>query len=884
MHTPIWLARVGLLLASTSLSLTAVVPAVAQPAPPQGADVASADSGGSDVAGDQGTDPPALAGRLAAFTGSVSFHNAGETNWAPATANYPVTNGEAFWTEPQAQASLEVADDRLVLDASTELDVGALDQSQITVTTPQGALFFQLNSLPQGQTVTFNTPRGAVQITAPGTYEIVAGDTSNATMVSVVDGAAHVTANNLDLQVGPQQTATIGGTDTLEGSVGALQQDSFLAAQLRGPARPHFAAAVPRQVQYMTGAADLQTYGSFTQTQQYGQVWYPREVARDWAPYRDGHWSYVQPWGWTWVDNARWGFAPFHYGRWVQVDDRWGWVAGENEAVAEGSPYPVYSPALVSFVGIAGVSIGFSAGLAPAWVPLGPREPYYPWYHCRADYFGRLNRPYGVPQTIIERGPTYINNVNVRNVYVNQRFATAVPAADFVRGQGVGRFARPVPEAAFAQARPFVGRLPVRPTAETPNLAPAAARRFDVALPARPVGRVAAGPRIERAAVESGRAAAPVLRRAAAPPGIRAVPAAQAVQAAREAGPAGRHIGTPVQGQVPGHPGETGQPGRQTPGAPNQQRGPGGLPTLRGPGARPGENVPARPGENVPVRPGEHVPARPGENVPARPGENVPARGEAAGRQPGVPAERGQAGLPALRGEGARPGGEVERPGIGRPGAERPATERPGVERPGTGTPAQLRGEPGTRAAPATPQRGVTEPGRGAAERAPDGAASRSERTEAARPQSRTGAPVPRAEPRAERPGTERPAVPERTQPARQEAARPGEAARPAPRPETPRPEAARPAPHAEAPRPATRPEAPRPAPRPEPPRAAPRAEAPRPAPAPRAEAPRPAPRAEAPRPAPAPHAEAPRPAPRAEPPRPAPHPAPHPEKKPEQH
>ena len=91
----------------------------------------------------------------------------------------------------------------------------------------RGALFFQLNSLPQGQTVTFNTPRGAVQITAPGTYEIVAGDTSDATMVSVVEGAAHVTAANLDLQVGPQQTATIGGTDTLEGSVGALQQDSF---------------------------------------------------------------------------------------------------------------------------------------------------------------------------------------------------------------------------------------------------------------------------------------------------------------------------------------------------------------------------------------------------------------------------------------------------------------------------------------------------------------------------------------------------------------------------------------------------------------------------------------------------------------------------------
>ena len=98
--------------------------------------------------------------------------------------------------------------------------------------------------------------------------------------------------------------------DNFQGNVGALQQDSFLQAQLRLVVKPQVAASVPHEVQYMTGGAELASYGSFTQTQAYGQVWYPRDVPSNWAPYRDGHWAYVQPWGWTWVDNARWGVCP----------------------------------------------------------------------------------------------------------------------------------------------------------------------------------------------------------------------------------------------------------------------------------------------------------------------------------------------------------------------------------------------------------------------------------------------------------------------------------------------------------------------------------------------------------------------------------------------
>jgi hypothetical protein len=676
--------KLNTLLATTSLVVLTSLSAAAQPAAPAGAD----------VAGEANQDPPALAGRVAVLNGSVSFHANGVTEWSPAALNYPVTTGEAFWTEPKAQAVLEIADDRVVLASTSELDVGELDVTAFTTTLPQGAMFLQLSSLPQGETVTINTPRGAVQINAPGRYEIVAGDTQDATLVCVVEGAAHVTGAGLDLDIGPQQTATIVGSDTLQGAVGPLEQDDFLRAQLRPPVHHGPVAALPPAVQYMTGAADLQTYGSFSQTAQYGQVWYPASVPANWAPYRTGHWAYVSPWGWTWVDNERWGFAPFHYGRWVQVEHRWGWVPGEV-TVSAGVHYPVYSPALVAFVGVnaGGVNIGLSAsafagGYAPAWIPLGPREPYYPWYHVRPAYFAGLNAPYGVPAAIIQRGPVVVNethvtnvrevNITRTNVYINAGGATAAPAAAFVGGQPMAGVARPLPQAALVNAQPFVGRLPVRPTAATPNLTPIVAHRFNVALPARPAHPLAAGPAIVQPATNGGHQA-PVLRAAPPPAGVRPVPVSRV------------HAPRAPSGLPPAEPHAAGTASPAAPQAPaRQEHGPAERVPLRAPGAqRPeapasgsgtGPAPAGRPESAVPLR----APATPARGAGERPATTEPGKGHAEPERSGRPA----AGLPdkaatseprtprqperaepeVRRGEAQKPASETH--------AERPASER----------------------------------------------------------------------------------------------------------------------------------------------------------------------------------------------------------------
>lgn len=72
----------------------------------------------------------------------------------------------------------------------------------------------------------------------------------------------------------------------------------------------------------------LAPYGTWTEMPEYGQVWTPRGVHAGWRPYMDGRWVYTVH-GWTWVSNASWGWAPFHYGRWTLVAGYgWVWVPG----------------------------------------------------------------------------------------------------------------------------------------------------------------------------------------------------------------------------------------------------------------------------------------------------------------------------------------------------------------------------------------------------------------------------------------------------------------------------------------------------------------------------------------------------------------------------
>ena len=200
--------------------------------------------------------------------------------------NYPVATGDSFWTEPNASAQIVISSSLVAMAGGTELDVGTLDQNGLQATLPQGEVYLHLRDLAQNETWSVQTPRGQITFAGGGRYDVAAGDTQNPTMVTVLEGSAQVTGPGLSLQVAQGQTATIDGTDTFQGSVGPAQTDAFLTAMEQAEQAPPApaAAAPPAVVAQMPGGYDLSAYGSWSDTSEYGQVWYP-QVAAGWAPY-----------------------------------------------------------------------------------------------------------------------------------------------------------------------------------------------------------------------------------------------------------------------------------------------------------------------------------------------------------------------------------------------------------------------------------------------------------------------------------------------------------------------------------------------------------------------------------------------------------------------
>ena len=424
------------------------------------------------------TDPPGRVGRLARTSGTVSYHAAGDTEWTQATTNFPVAPGSAFWTQPGAQAELQFSASRIALAGGSEIDIGALDNAGLRATLTQGTALLRPRDLAPGETWTLQTPRGTVTADRPARIVVAAGDTGAPTVVAVLEGEARIAGPGLDQPIAAGQAATVTGTDTLQANIGPAGADAFAQNDLardRPPLPPPArlqAAPPPPSVAAMPGGEDLAAYGVWSAAPDYGEVWYP-QVDPGWAPYRDGHWAFIAPWGWTWVDDAPWGFAPFHYGRWLQLGGRWGWTPAYSHE--RRSEYPVYAPALVTFVGIgAGIAIGAAlASGSIGWIPLGPREPYRPWYHASPRYLGAVNR-----------GP--MNAIGGATGFRNHAAATMVPASAMMSSHSVRPIAQPIGPQTLSAARPLVGQQPVRPTLSTAGVTPGVARQMNLAQPGVP--------------------------------------------------------------------------------------------------------------------------------------------------------------------------------------------------------------------------------------------------------------------------------------------------------------------------------------------------------------------------------------------------------------
>ena len=363
-------------------------------------------------------DPPGRVARLSLANGKVSFQPSGETQWSEASVNRPVTTGDRFYTDQGARAELEVGPFAVRLSEATDVTMATLNDQLMQLGVGQGTLRVTVYELPANNSVEIDTPNGALTIERAGSYRVDTAADGNSTQVTVNVGSLQISAGDLSKHLESGQAVQLTGTGPVAASsVSEPHPDEFdkwcagrdqhveksASAQKVGPAVP--------------GSEDLDVYGHWGNAPDYGPVWYPASVPPDWVPYRYGHWVFIEPWGWTWVEAEPWGYVPFHYGRWAHIGPVWAWVPGPVVV------RPVYAPALVAFVGGEGFGVGVGVGVQ-AWFPLGPREPFLPWYHYGPGYM---------------RGMNVVNVTTVTNIhYMNREVAvTAVNGEVFRGGQPV---------------------------------------------------------------------------------------------------------------------------------------------------------------------------------------------------------------------------------------------------------------------------------------------------------------------------------------------------------------------------------------------------------------------------------------------------------------
>jgi hypothetical protein len=404
-------------------------------------------------------DPPARVGRVSLLGGAVSLRPGGADDWTEATINYPLSAGDELWTDADGKTEIALGGAAIRLAPYTGFAFLALDDQTTQVRLSEGSLQVRLRDLADDEVFEIDTPNGAVTLLRAGAYRIDVESSGDETRVTVRDGAAELAAAGSAISVEEGETVTVFGVERprydMSNASRPDEWERWCADRDRRRDLSRSAQYVSRDI---PGYEDLDDYGEWRQTAEYGPVWAPRRVVAGWAPYRDGRWVWVDPWGWTWVDDAPWGFAPFHYGRWVYWGGGWAWVPGHVVV------RPVYAPALVVFLGGANWSVSVATGgYGVGWFPLGPGELYVPAYRASQWYVRSVN--------ITNVNVTNINLADMTNVRYRNREApggvTVVTRETFVGARPVRRGLVVMPRDRLIGAPIAGAAAPFAPTRES---------------------------------------------------------------------------------------------------------------------------------------------------------------------------------------------------------------------------------------------------------------------------------------------------------------------------------------------------------------------------------------------------------------------------------
>ncbi|HEV2117608.1 MAG TPA: DUF6600 domain-containing protein, partial [Terriglobales bacterium] len=246
-------------------------------------------------------DPPGRVARVQYMSGQVSLQPGGVNDWVPAVLNRPLTTADRLWTDQDARAELDLGRAALRAGQQTSMTLTNLNDNIMQVELDQGTLDLRVRRLYDGETYEIDTPNLAFTVMRAGDYRLDVDPNGDTTVVTVWRGEGVATGDDRAVKIkGDRQARFSNGTSLAHQMYDDPERDGFddwCRVRDRREDNSESARYVSPDV---IGSGDLDHYGRWQMTPDYGAVWVPA-VASGWAPYHDGHWAWVEPWGWTWV-------------------------------------------------------------------------------------------------------------------------------------------------------------------------------------------------------------------------------------------------------------------------------------------------------------------------------------------------------------------------------------------------------------------------------------------------------------------------------------------------------------------------------------------------------------------------------------------------------
>lgn len=364
---------------------------------------------------------PVRMAKFSLVSGGVDWRANSGVGWSAAAMNLPLRQGADIWTTNGARSEVQFddgSDMRLGAGAVAELTTMYSDaQGEFTeVKLNNGLATFHL--VNKDSMYQIDTPSASIKAYGPALIRV--GDTSG---LEVADraGQCRIEGKPGNLTLAADQYINFPANATgcrVERAPAQDQWDKFSDNRDTVVYQDH--RYIPHNIGLMAG--DMDSYGSWHNDPDYGEMWAPRESS-NWAPYHDGRWVWSDPYGWTWVGNEPWGWAPYHYGTWSHRSWGWGWRPGPERQY--------WSPAVVQFT---------DYNNSVAWCALDPVEVRYPaefsagfaggdWYlsfgiggaACYYPYGQGYDEPHSWRNSWVNGGGNRYNITNINNYYGSDR-------------------------------------------------------------------------------------------------------------------------------------------------------------------------------------------------------------------------------------------------------------------------------------------------------------------------------------------------------------------------------------------------------------------------------------------------------------------------------